>query len=77
MDPLTMAGLSALGGGGGGMPSGGFSGSSSASLSSQNRISTGAKTVGGLNFAPKNSNVLTIGLIGAVVLAGIYLWKKK
>lgn len=50
--------------------------SSSSSLDSQNQISSGAKSVGGINYAPQNSNLLMIGLIGGIALAGIYLVKK-
>jgi hypothetical protein len=68
MNPLAF-----LSGGGTG---GGFSASAASSLDSKNQISSGARNVGGINIAPKESNLLMVGLIGAVVLAGFFLVKK-
>lgn len=67
--------FSVLSGGSGGGWS--FSGSSASSMDSKNQISSGTKSVGGINFAPRNSNLLPMVAIGAVALVGIYFLKKK
>lgn len=74
MNPLSLIG--GLTGGASGGAGGGFPFTSSASADSRNQISSGSKSIGGINYASQNSNLLMIGLVGVVVVAGIYLIKK-